>query len=66
MADEEPQRGVKQRNKIVMSQEEIAEIRETATIEVQAAVAQAQQEPVPDPYLEDWRAYHSQFDQSQS
>jgi pyruvate dehydrogenase E1 component alpha subunit/2-oxoisovalerate dehydrogenase E1 component alpha subunit len=45
----------------IMSAEEIAEIRETATIEVQAAVAQAQQEPVPDPYQEDWCAFSSKL-----
>jgi TPP-dependent pyruvate/acetoin dehydrogenase alpha subunit len=41
----------------IMSAEEIQQIRETATIEVQAAVAQAQQEPVPDPYQEVWQAW---------
>jgi len=50
----------------IMSAEEIASIRETAAIEVQAAVAQAQQEPVPDPYLEDWRAYSSELSQPSS
>jgi len=35
-------------------QEEISE-------EVQRAVAQAQQEPVPDPYTEDWTALSTKF-----
>lgn len=47
----------------LMSPGEIAAIRETAAIEVQAAVAQAQQEPVPDPYREDWRAFSTDFSQ---
>lgn len=47
----------------IMSAEEIAAIRETAAIEVQAAVAQAQQEPTPDPYQEDWRAFSTEFSQ---
>lgn len=44
----------------IMSAEDIAEIREQAAIDVQAAVAQAQQEPVPDPYKEVWRAWSSE------
>lgn len=47
----------------IFSAEEISAIRETAAVEVQAAVAQAQQEPVPDPYQEDWRAFSSDFSQ---
>lgn len=45
----------------IMSAEEMDRIREQAAIEVQAAVAQAQQEPAPDPYREDWRAFGSNF-----
>ena len=47
----------------IFTAEEISAIRETAAVEVQAAVAQAQQEPVPDPYQEDWRAFSTDFSQ---
>jgi acetoin:2,6-dichlorophenolindophenol oxidoreductase subunit alpha len=43
----------------IMTAEEIAAMREKAAVDVQAAVAQAQQEPVPDPYQEDWQAFSS-------
>jgi TPP-dependent pyruvate/acetoin dehydrogenase alpha subunit len=48
----------------ITTAEEMASIREQAAVEVQAAVAQAQQEPAPDPYQEDWRAFGSQFVQT--
>ena len=41
------------------TEEEIQQWREEAAEEVQAAVAQAQTEPRPDPYRDDWRAYSS-------
>lgn len=41
--------------------EEIDSWREQATEEVRAAVAQAQQEPPPDPYRESWTALSSRF-----
>lgn len=41
----------------IMSREEIDGIREQAAVDVQAAVAQAQQEPAPDPYKEVWHAW---------
>ena len=44
-------------NEILSWQEEAAE-------EVQRAVAQAQQEPVPDPYREDWTALSTKFPQT--
>lgn len=47
----------------IFSLEEISTIREIAVVEVQAAVAQAQQEPVPDPFQEDWRAFITDFSQ---
>lgn len=40
----------------VMTAEEIVAWHEQAAAEVQAVVAQVQQEPVPDPYQDDWRA----------
>ena len=40
--------------------EEIERWKRDFTDEVQAAVAQAQQEPTPDPWDEDWRALSSQ------
>ncbi|MFY7817249.1 MAG: thiamine pyrophosphate-dependent dehydrogenase E1 component subunit alpha [Akkermansiaceae bacterium] len=47
----------------IFTTEEISAIRETAAVEVQAAVAQAQQEPVPDPFQEEWRAFGTDFSQ---
>jgi pyruvate dehydrogenase E1 component alpha subunit/2-oxoisovalerate dehydrogenase E1 component alpha subunit len=47
----------------IITAEEIAEIREAVAVDVQAAVAQAQQEPTPDPFQEDWRAFSSDFSQ---
>jgi len=41
----------------IMSREEIEAIRKQAAVDVQAAVAQAQQEPAPDPYKEVWQAW---------
>lgn len=41
----------------IMSQEEISRMKEQAALDVQAAVAQAAQEPVPDPYQESWQAF---------
>ncbi|MEO0018868.1 MAG: hypothetical protein RLZZ522_2151 [Verrucomicrobiota bacterium] len=41
--------------------DEILAWRDAATIAVQAAVAQAQQEPPPDPYREDWTALSTRF-----
>lgn len=41
--------------------EEITDWKEEASEEVQRAVAQAQQEPVPDPYREDWSALSTRF-----
>jgi pyruvate dehydrogenase E1 component alpha subunit/2-oxoisovalerate dehydrogenase E1 component alpha subunit len=41
----------------IMSREEVDAIREQAAVDVQAAVAQAQQEPAPDPYKEVWHAW---------
>lgn len=41
----------------IMKQEEIEAFRTQAAEEVQAAVAKAQQEPLPDPYDEEWRAF---------
>ena len=43
--------------KSVVSAEEVEEWLEAAGEESQAAVAKAQQEPAPDPYRDDWRAY---------
>lgn len=41
----------------IATAEEIAEWKEQAGNEVQESVAQAQQESVPDPYQDDWRAF---------
>jgi hypothetical protein len=41
--------------------EEISNWREQFAEEVQRAVAQAQQEEVPDPYHEDWTALSTRF-----
>ncbi len=43
----------------IMTEEEISAFRVQAAEEVQAAVAKAQQEPVPDPYTEEWQAFAS-------
>ena len=40
--------------------DEIERWKNRFTEEVQAAVAQAQQEPTPDPWYEDWRACSSE------
>ena len=45
--------------KTVVSAEEVEEWLEAAGEEAQVAVAKAQQEPAPDPYRDDWRAYAS-------
>jgi pyruvate dehydrogenase E1 component alpha subunit/2-oxoisovalerate dehydrogenase E1 component alpha subunit len=45
--------------------EEITAMHEEISEEVQKAVAQAQQEPVPDPYREDWTALSTRFPLSQ-
>ena len=46
--------------------DEIAGWQEEIADEVQRAVAQAQQEAVPDPYQENWTALSTQFPLSQS
>jgi acetoin:2,6-dichlorophenolindophenol oxidoreductase subunit alpha len=43
--------------KKIMTQQEIDDLRGLAAIEVQSAVAQAQQEPAPDPYHQEWHAW---------
>jgi len=48
------------------SEEEIQTWRDELSEEVQKAVAQAQQEPVPDPYREDWSALSTKFPSNQS
>jgi TPP-dependent pyruvate/acetoin dehydrogenase alpha subunit len=45
----------------IASVEEIMAWQEETSEEVQRAVAQAQQEPVPDPYREDWSALSTRF-----
>jgi TPP-dependent pyruvate/acetoin dehydrogenase alpha subunit len=44
----------------ILTKEVIASMREIAATDVQAAVAQAQQEPTPDPYQEVWHAWSTE------
>ena len=43
----------------VVTESELLAWKEEAAREVQAAVAQAQQEPTPDPFIDDWTVYAS-------
>ncbi len=47
----------------IMTVAEINHCHEQAAAEVQAVVAQVQQEPAPDPYQDDWRAYSENISQ---